>query len=136
MWLEAEEVMQIKVKCNETLVVGDGGGGHLNVIPITGGVVTGKYKGVVIPGGADWSTIRSNGAHAFAKYLLQMENGEYIAVENEGILNEDTAKIRTNPRFYADEQGNYSELNKGIYVASLETETEGYTVNIHIYKMR
>ncbi|PHV69929.1 hypothetical protein CS063_13175 [Sporanaerobium hydrogeniformans] len=136
MWLEAEEIMQIRVKCSEPLAVGDGGAGHLNVIPITGGSVTGKYRGVVIAGGADWSTIKSNGAHAFAKYLLQMENGEYVAVENEGILNQDTAKIRTSPRFYADVKGDYSELNKGVYVASLETEAGEYKVNIHVYKMR
>ncbi|ADZ84295.1 DUF3237 domain-containing protein [Cellulosilyticum lentocellum] len=136
MWLEAEEIMQIKVKCSETLAVGDGGSGHLNVIPIIGGVVTGKYQGIVIPGGADWSMIKSNGAHAFAKYLLQMENGEYIAIENAGVLNRDTALIRTTPKFYADEEGSYSELNKGVYVASLETEVEGYNVMIRIYKMR
>ena len=136
MWLEAEEIMEIKVKCDEALAVGDGGSGHLNVIPITGGVVTGKYQGVVVPGGADWSTIKCNGAHAFAKYLLQMENGEYIAIENAGVLTYDPAIIRTSPKFYANESGNYSELNKGVYVASLETEVEGYTVVIRVYRMR
>ena len=133
--LEAEEIMQIKVKCEAPLSVGDGGSGHLNVIPIIGGIVTGKYKGRIIPGGADWSTIKDNGAHAFAKYLLQMENGEYVAVENEGILNRDNAKIRTTPRFYANLKGSYGELNRGVYVASLETDDEEYQVVIHVYRM-
>lgn len=136
MWLEAEEIMEIHVKCDKALAVGNGGAGCLNVIPITGGTITGRYKGRVVPGGADWSTIRSNGAHAFAKYLLQMENGEYIAVENEGILNNDTTKIRTSPKFYANENGQYSELNKGIYVASLEVKSEGAGVIIYVYKMK
>lgn len=135
-YLEAEEIMRIKVKCTETLSVGEGGGGHLNVIPIVGGVITGKYKGRVVQGGADWSIIRKNGAHVFAKYLLQMENGEYVAIENVGILNKEDTKIRTTPRFYADETGDYKELNRGVYVASLESCTEGHTVNIHIYRMR
>ena len=126
--LEAEEIMQIKVKCEAPLSVGDGGSGHLNVIPITGGIVTGKYKGRIIPGGADWSTIKENGAHAFAKYLLEMENGEYVAVENEGILNKDHAKIRTTPRFYVDLKGSYGELSRGVY-------DEEYQVVIHVYRM-
>ena len=133
--LEAEEIMQIKVKCETPLSVGDGGRGHLNVIPITGGIVTGKYKGRIVPGGADWSTIGENGAHAFAKYLLEMENGEYIAVENEGILNKDDANIRTTPRFYANLKGNYGELNRGTYVASLDTDVDDYQVVIHVYRM-
>ena len=87
--LAAEEVMHLTVKVAAPMVVGKTIGGFLLVIPIIGGYFSGdSIKGTVISGGADWNTTLDTGvAHVFAKYLLETNDGEYIAIENEGLLN-------------------------------------------------
>ena len=135
--LNAEEIIYLQVECSEALEVKQGLDGYLRVIPITGGVFDGIIKGKVISGGADWNTEKVNQcSHVFAKYLLQAEDGEYIAIENEGILEwDDKYIIRTSPRFTADEKGKYGWLNRGIYVGSLEPGKDDLAVEIRIYKL-
>jgi len=58
------------------------------IIPILGGTVEGaRFKGLVLPGGADWQTIRlSDGAAQIqARYTLQHEDGSIIGVTNPGV---------------------------------------------------
>lgn len=58
------------------------------IIPILGGTVEGaRFRGLVLPGGADWQTIRlSDGtAQIFARYTLQHEDGSIIGVTNPGV---------------------------------------------------
>jgi len=101
MTLDTELIMKLHVNCDLDMEVKSDGSGYLRVIPITGGYVEGKVNGSVVIGGADWNTTRENGiAHVFAKYLIKTEDGEYIAVENEGKIRFDEAsKIKTTPRF-------------------------------------
>lgn len=135
--LEAEEIMHLKVECSEPLEVKEGIDGYLRVIPIRGGTFEGRIKGTIVNGGADWNTLKpGNYAHAFAKYLLLTEDGEYIAVENEGILEEeDTRLIKTRPRFTADSKGRYGWLNRGVYVGSLKPGEGRVSVEITIYRL-
>lgn len=135
--LEAEEIMHLKVECSECLEVKEGLEGYLRVIPITGGTFEGRLKGTIVNGGADWNTQKpGNNAHAFAKYLLLTEDGEYIAIQNEGILEgEDTRLIKTSPRFTADSKGKYGWLNRGIYVGSLMPGEGKVAVEITIYRL-
>jgi hypothetical protein len=45
-------------------------------IPITGGAVTGSYTGSVLPGGADWQQIGSDGTIDIdAHYVLELADG-------------------------------------------------------------
>jgi hypothetical protein len=58
------------------------------IIPILGGTVEGeRFKGVVLPGGADWQSIRlSDGvAEIYARYTLRHEDGSIVGVTNPGV---------------------------------------------------
>ncbi|BCJ97915.1 DUF3237 domain-containing protein [Anaerocolumna chitinilytica] len=135
--LEAEEILHIQVECSEPLPVKDGLDGYLRVIPITGGTVSGKITGEVISGGADWNTEKAGQcSHAFAKYLLRTDDGEYIAIENEGIIAHGSDSfIKTSPRFTADKNGKYAWLNQGVYAGSLQPGEGKISVVIRIYRL-
>jgi len=137
MILEAEVIMKLQVQCSECLEVKNDGSGYLRVIPIIGGTFEGKINGEVVQGGADWNTSRENGTgHVFAKYLIKTDDGEYIAIENEGKINiNDKSYIKTSPRFQVDTTSKYSWLNSGVYVASLDGGKKEGQVEITIYKM-
>ena len=58
------------------------------IIPILGGTVAGaRFNGLVLPGGADWQTIRlgDGAAQIFARYTLQHEDGAVVGVINPGV---------------------------------------------------
>ena len=58
------------------------------IVPITGGVVEGpRFKGVVLPGGADWQSLREgDGAtQVYARYTLHHEDGTFVSVVNAGV---------------------------------------------------
>lgn len=136
MQLEAEEIIRIHVACDPAMEVKDDGAGFLNVIPIKGGWFEGKLSGEVVSGGADWNTRKENGiSHVFAKYLLKADNGEYIAIENEGKIdnNNKTARIKTVPTFQADKNGSFAWLNTGVYVGELFAGEKKGSIEIRIY---
>lgn len=138
MELKAELVIELCVQCTADLEVGNGLDGVLRVIPIVSGSFRGKLSGKVVSGGADWNTAKSEQfSHVFAKYLLQTDDGEYIAVENEGILDNFHTEtvIKTVPKFTVNQAGRYGWLNYGVYVGSLEGGSEPGHVEIKIYRM-
>lgn len=58
------------------------------IIPILEGTVEGaRFKGRVLPGGADWQTIRlaDGAAQIYARYTLQHEDGTVVGVINPGV---------------------------------------------------
>ncbi|HET7384820.1 MAG TPA: DUF3237 domain-containing protein [Pseudolabrys sp.] len=61
--------------------------GERRVIGILGGSVNGpKLKGRILPGGADWQIIRSDGAADIkARYTIQTDAGALIMVTSEGL---------------------------------------------------
>src|SRR5512136_974889 len=61
--------------------------GERRVIGILGGSVSGpKLKGHILPGGADWQLIRSDGAADIkARYTIQTDAGALIMVTSEGL---------------------------------------------------
>ena len=138
--LAADVIMHLRVRITPPLVVGPTGQGRLQVIPIVGGKVWGPLlNGTVVSGGADWNTSRADGlSHVFAKYLLQSDDGEYIAIENDGVMDPTRETvIKTRPTFAVDSNGRYRELNHGVYVGEL-TVTPGAqdSVDITIYRLR
>lgn len=137
MTLDAELIMKLQVQCEKEMEVRNDGSGFLRVIPIVGGTFEGKISGEIVPGGADWNTEREDGtARVFAKYLLKTNDGEFIAIENEGKINfKENGFIKTTPRFQADLSGKYSWLNYGVYVGSLEGGKKEGQVEITIYKI-
>lgn len=75
----------------------------------------------------------------FAKYLLQTDDGVYIAIENRGRNNKKAAAphIMTRLTFFAP-RGKYEFLNYGVYVGALKsTQIDGVSgVEIKVYKMK
>jgi hypothetical protein len=85
--------------------------GNRNIIPITGGTLTGTITGKVVPGGADFQNF-SNGPAIDARYLWQADNGEIIIVRNTGPMGS------LIPIFEAKVDGKYAWLNSGTYMSS------------------
>lgn len=136
MKLEAEEIFELHVLCEESIVVGKNEEGILRVIPIIGGTFKGKLNGTVVSGGADWNTEYETGSHVFAKYLLETEDGEYIAVENEGYWGERVTEICTVPKFTVQDNEKLGWLNTGVYVASLKSGNIRGEIVIVVYRMK
>lgn len=138
MQLESELVFTLHVEVGEPKLVGETGAGKLTIIPITGGSFAGELlSGVVLPGGADWSTQLSGGAaHVHARYWIETDDGAIIAVENEGFYNQNRkdAVIRTTPRFGCDVNGKYAFLTRDVYAAELNSGGIN-AVDIRVYRL-
>lgn len=61
--------------------------GKRRIINITGGKFEGPHiKGTILPGGADWQTVRADGsADLEARYTLKTDDGALIYIQNKGI---------------------------------------------------
>jgi Protein of unknown function (DUF3237) len=68
-------------------LIGNTAYGERRIIPITGGVFAGpKLSGKVLPGGADWQIVRTDGITELeARYTLKTDDGALIYVLNRGI---------------------------------------------------
>jgi hypothetical protein len=75
------------VEVGPPVVVGATPYGERRIIPIKGGSFAGpRLSGKVLPGGADWQVIRTDGvAELEARYSLETEDGALIYVLNQGI---------------------------------------------------
>jgi hypothetical protein len=75
------------VEVEAPLLVGHSPYGERRIIAIKGGAFSGsKLSGRVLPGGADWQIIRSDGiAELEARYTLQTHDGALIYVYNRGL---------------------------------------------------
>lgn len=85
--------------------------GNRNIIPITGGTLSGKITGKVLPGGADYQNL-ANPPTIDARYLWQTSDGEVIIVRNGGSFG------LLAPSFEVRVDSKYSWLNKGVYLSS------------------
>ncbi len=91
--------------------VGESKRGDRNIIPITGGTVSGRITGKVLMGGADYQ-ILTPPATIDAHYLWQTDDGETIIVRNGGSFG------GLVPTFEARVDGPYAYLNAGSYLSS------------------
>ncbi len=110
-----EKQGDLLIKENVTLargqMVGDTGRTNRNIIPITGGTVTGKIEGKVLAAGADYQNL-SNPATIDARYLWQTNDGQVIIIRNAGGFG------KLAPTFEVREDSKYAYLNKGLYLSS------------------
>jgi hypothetical protein len=115
--------------------LGDTPQGRRRIIGITGGRFTGeRLSGRVLPGGADWQVIRTDGvADLDARYTLETGDGALIYVRNRGLRHgspEIISKLaagdvvdptlyymRTTPSFETGD-ARYSWLNRMVCVAT------------------
>jgi hypothetical protein len=125
--------------------------GQRRVINITGGAFSGpRLSGRVLPGGADWQVIRSDGiAELDARYTLETDDGALIYITNWGLRhgppgviarlsageNVDPSEyyFRTTPVFETGAPG-YAWLNGIIAVAVGERRADA--VIITAYELR
>jgi hypothetical protein len=92
--------------------VGESKRGARNIIPITGGTVSGRITGKVLMGGADYQLLSPPPATIDAHYLWQTDDGETIVVRNGGSFG------GLVPTFEARVDGPYAYLNTGSYLSS------------------
>ncbi len=75
-------------------VVGLNSRGKRRIIPIKGGTVTGQVSGKVLPGGADFQIVVSETmADLDARYMIELDNGEHIFVQNRALRRGSAADI-------------------------------------------
>lgn len=93
--------------------------GDRNIIPITGGTVSGRITGKVVRGGADYQLLAPQPASIDAHYLWEADDGELIIVRNGGGFG------GLVPTFEARVDGPYAYLNTGSYLSSNPGRREG-----------
>jgi hypothetical protein len=91
--------------------VGNSKRGMRNIIPITGGTVSGRIAGKVLMGGADYQLLTPP-ATIDAHYLWETDDGELIIVRNGGAFGSLV------PTFETRVDGPYAYLNTGSYLSS------------------
>ena len=130
-----EPLLKAEITLAPVQELGDSPLGRRRIIPITGGTFRGeRLSGRVLPGGADWQVIRSDGvAELDARYTLETEDKALIYVRNFGYRHgpADVIKrlaagepvdpalyyMRTTPRFETGAE-RYQWLNHIICVAT------------------
>jgi hypothetical protein len=82
-----EFVFAARVAVDPPLDLGDIGKGARRIVPITGGDFSGPaLSGAVLPGGADWQILRSDGVSELeARYTLRADDGALIHVRNHAL---------------------------------------------------
>jgi hypothetical protein len=105
-------------------VLGETPNGRRQSIPITGGSFSGPgMSGRILPGGADYQLVRSDGAVMIdADYMIETDDGVTIHVRNVGVIVPPTkgqaAYAWAAPKFDAP-NGRYGWLNNGIFVSRI-----------------
>jgi len=108
---QGAELITETVTLSPSQSVGASKRGNRNIIPITGGELTGRISGKVLPGGADYQNL-SPPATIDARYLWQTSDGEVIIVRNGGPFG------GLVPTFEVRTDSSYAWLNKGSYLSS------------------
>lgn len=109
-------------------------GGQGRIIPITGGEFEGpRLHGRVMPGGADWQTVRPDGVtELHAHYGLETDDGALIQVWNDVIARADPPTppatqpvrfLRSVVRLQAP-QGPHDWLNKSVFIGTLNAPAD------------
>jgi len=82
-----EFIFSAQVTVDPALDLGDVGKGGRRIVPITGGHFSGpRMRGRVLPGGADWQVLRSDGtAELEARYMLRTDDGVLFYARNHAL---------------------------------------------------
>ena len=85
--LSEKPIFTIRAELAGILKLGQTPYGERRIINILGGSVEGpRIKGKILPGGADWQIVRTDGVvHLHAIYTLETETGGQILVDSEGL---------------------------------------------------
>ena len=79
-------VMELRVRVDPAIEIGEVGGGRRRIVPIRGGSFEGpQLRGEVIDGGADWQRVYADGLTELdTRYTLRTDRGELIYIQNAG----------------------------------------------------
>ena len=83
-----EFVFSATVTLGTVIEQGTYDGQRRRIVPITGGTVDGpRFRGKVLPGGADWQTLRAGDGNTqiYARYTLQHDDGTIVSIVNPGV---------------------------------------------------
>jgi hypothetical protein len=85
--LSVQPIFTILAELDDILRFGETPYGERRVINIAGGKVSGaRLTGRILPGGADWQIIRTDGATDIqARYTIAAEDGALVLVNSEGL---------------------------------------------------
>jgi hypothetical protein len=108
---KGSSVFTENVTLGSSLSIGASKRGTRNIIPITGGTVSGRLTGTVVPGGGDYQLVGGT-TKLDAKYVLSSKDGEYVVVRNCGPIGSLV------PWFETRADGPYAFLNTQAYVSS------------------
>lgn len=128
------------------MAAGPGLGGERLHIPITGGTVTGRIEGAILPVGSDWALRRSDGAtEVSAAYSLRLTDGTLVWVRNHGLRTSSPAvlarlmagetvdpadyRFRCAPRFDVPD-GAHQWLRETLFVGSLLPQGARITIAV------
>ncbi|MEO6602485.1 MAG: DUF3237 domain-containing protein, partial [Polyangiaceae bacterium] len=125
---KSAEVFTESVTLGGSLSVGASKRGTRNVIPITGGTVTGKLTGSIVSAGADYQSVGAT-TTLDARYVLASNDGEFVVVRNCGPFG---ALI---PQFETRAAGPYAFLNSGKFISS-DPGSAGGGVTITFYELK
>jgi hypothetical protein len=90
----ADLIVHVSSPIEAGSVTGLNSRGRRRIIPITGGTVTGQINGRVLPGGADFQIVVSETtADLDARYMLELDSGEHIFVQNRALRRGSAADI-------------------------------------------
>jgi len=106
-----DQLIRENVTLGASQSVGATGRGNRNIIPITGGTVSGRIEGKVLAAGADYQNL-ANPATIDARYLWQTNEGDVIIVRNGGSFGSLV------PTFEVRLDSTYAWLNEGLYLSS------------------
>jgi hypothetical protein len=85
--LGAKPIFTIQAELSAIMNLGPTPYGERRIVGITGGTVWGaKLNGRILPGGADWQIVRSDGAADIqARYTIETETNARILVSSDGL---------------------------------------------------
>jgi hypothetical protein len=130
-----ELLFEVRATLEAPILVGEVPEGARRVVPIRGGTFEGmRLRGTVLPGGADWQSLRADGVMMVeAQYLLRTDDGVILQVNNRGMRHGPEAVMRrlgagetvdpaeyyfrATPRLSAP-AGRYEWLNRRIFLCS------------------
>jgi hypothetical protein len=108
-----EQILVEVVTLGRSQSVPGGKRGNRNVIPISGGTLTGLVSGKILFGGADYQHLGGGGPAIDARYLWETTEGDIIIVRNTT-----NPVVGLVPAFETSVDGKYNWLNSGKYLSS------------------
>ncbi len=113
-------VFDIRAEIGAAINGGQNTHGVSVTIPITGGDVTGKVNGKVLPGGADYQLVNPDQQRSELKAIYTIMTNDSVAIRvcNEGInrFAPDDSYFMTSPKFECDINSPYNWLNNRIFI--------------------